>query len=104
MNGAASVTARVRPTEQAWVTETSASGCESRPDPVVVEEPLEVRVDWTGQDPETVAVTMRALGQDVGLAVGYLLAAGVARCPHDMRVAPLRRARRGRATLEVLGR
>lgn len=104
MNGAASVTARARPTEQAWVTEISASGCESRPDQVVGEEPLEVRVDWTGQDPETVAVTMRAPGQDVELAVGYSLAAGLARRPHDMRVTPSRRARWGRATLELLGR
>ena len=41
-------------------------------DEVVVEEPLEIRVDG-----ETVAVTMRTPGQDADLALGFLLAEGI---------------------------
>jgi len=43
-----------------------------RADLVVVEEPLEIRIDG-----ETLAVTMRTPGQDVDLALGYLFAEGI---------------------------
>jgi FdhD protein len=48
-----------------------------RPDSVVTEEPLEVRLRWPGHDDVRVAVTMRTPGADFELAAGFLLAEGV---------------------------
>ncbi len=49
-----------------------AGTAEERLDEVVVEEPLEIRVDG-----ETVAVTMRTPGEDADLALGFLFAEGI---------------------------
>ena len=51
----------------------------ARPDTVAVEEPLEVRVDG-----RTVMSTMRTPGDDLDLAVGWLLAEGVLAHPEDI--------------------
>lgn len=51
----------------------------SRPDTVAVEEPLEVRVG-----DRTVMTTMRTPGDDLDLAVGWLLAEGVLTGPDDI--------------------
>jgi FdhD protein len=48
-----------------------------RPDTVVTEEPLEVRLSWPGVSAHRVAVTMRTPGADFELAAGYLLSEGV---------------------------
>jgi len=48
-----------------------------RPDSLVVEEPLELRVAGAGAPPETVGVTMRTPGNDFELAAGFLLTEGV---------------------------
>jgi FdhD protein len=53
-----------------------------RPDTVAVEEPLEVRVGG-----EPVVVTMRTPGDDVDLALGFLLAEGLLGSPDDVAVA-----------------
>lgn len=55
------------------------AGDDATVDDVVVEEPLEIRVD-----DETIAVTMRTPGQDARLALGYLHAEGIIRSLHDV--------------------
>lgn len=53
-----------------------------RPDTLVVEEPLEIRVDGS-----PLAVTMRTPGDDIDLAVGFLCTEGVVRSRDDVRTA-----------------
>src|SRR3982751_2344381 len=55
----------------------------SRPDTLAVEEPLEIRLD-RGSGAETFTVTMRTPGHDLELALGFLVAEGVARTPSDV--------------------
>ncbi len=58
-----------------------------RPDEIVTEEPLEIRLGWPGHPPERVAVTMRTPGADFELSAGYLLAEGamaIAQPPHSV--------------------
>ena len=56
------------------------AGRRERPDTLVVEEPLEIRV---GGSP--LAVTMRTPGRDMDLAAGFLVTEGVIRGPDDLR-------------------
>jgi FdhD protein len=56
----------------------------SRPDTIAAEEPLEIRVDK-----RPLAVTMRTPGDDIDLAVGFLLSEGVIRSTDDVRTAIL---------------
>ncbi len=56
----------------------------SRPDTIVAEEPLEVRVDR-----RALAVTMRTPGHDLDLAVGFLLTEGVIGSADDVRTVQL---------------
>ena len=55
-----------------------------RPDKVVTEEPMEIRLHGPGQEPEALAVTMRTPGNDFELAVGFCLTEGLLRSPADL--------------------
>ncbi|MFC9836358.1 formate dehydrogenase accessory sulfurtransferase FdhD [Rhodococcus sp. NPDC127530] len=61
-----------RVTTRAPVVRITADRQSTRPDTVVVEEPLEIRVNGT-----PLAVTMRTPGSDIELAQGFLLTEGV---------------------------
>ena len=47
------------------------------PDRLATEEPMEIRAHGPGQDPVSVAVTMRTPGHDFALAVGLLSSEGL---------------------------
>jgi FdhD protein len=61
-----------RVTTRTPVTRITDTRQSTRPDTVVVEEPLEIRVNGT-----PLAVTMRTPGSDVELAQGFLLTEGI---------------------------
>jgi FdhD protein len=55
-----------------------------RPDKVVTEEPMEIRLHGPGQEPEALAVTMRTPGNDFELAVGFCLTEGLLGAHDDL--------------------
>jgi FdhD protein len=55
-----------------------------RPDKLVTEEPMEIRVHGPGQEPEALAVTMRTPGNDFELAVGFCMTEGILRGFDDL--------------------
>lgn len=57
----------------------------SKPDFLVTEEPMEVRVSTPGKPAETISVTMRTPGHDFELAVGFLFTEGIIATPGDLR-------------------
>jgi FdhD protein len=55
-----------------------------RPDRLVTEEPMEIRIDGGGPEPEPVAVTMRTPGHDFELAVGFCRTEGLLQGAEDL--------------------
>jgi FdhD protein len=66
-----------RPVVSTRIVAVRGTEIEIRADRVLAEGPLEIRVAGPGQDPLTVGVTMRTLGDDAELAVGWLRTQGV---------------------------
>ncbi|MEV0565806.1 formate dehydrogenase accessory sulfurtransferase FdhD [Dactylosporangium sp. NPDC050588] len=59
------------------------------PDTLIAEEPLEIRVGPAGTPRPALAVTMRTPGDDLDLAIGFLLTEGIIRSAADVRTAQL---------------
>lgn len=71
-----------RMTDRRRVVRVDADRVVARPDTLAVEEPLEIRVEGRG-----LAVTMRTPGDDVDLAIGFLLTEGLIGNGEDVSVA-----------------
>jgi FdhD protein len=63
----------------ARVVEVHDTIARERPDRLVTEEPMEIRVQAPGGSPEAIAVTMRTPGNDFELAVGFCVTEGILR-------------------------
>lgn len=66
-----------RPTTAARVRAWTGTRWHERPDRLVTEEPIEIRVEGPGGPAEPLAVLMRTPGHDFDLAVGFCLTEGV---------------------------
>ena len=73
-----------RATTPVRVTALDGDRAVDRPDRLVTEEPMEIRVHGPGQDPRPLVVTMRTPGNDFELAVGFCLTEGVITGPDDV--------------------
>ena len=73
-----------RPTTPARVTAIGADSAVERPDQLVTEEPMEIRVHGPGQEPTPLAVTMRTPGHDFELGVGFCVSEGVIGSADDL--------------------
>jgi FdhD protein len=73
-----------RPVKDVQVVAFSNGAARRRPDRLVTEEPLEVRVAGPGQQPAPFAVTMRTPGNDFDLAVGLCLTEGLIASADDL--------------------
>ncbi len=84
------------------VRSRSAGRCVDRSDWVVVEEPLETRAQGPGQDPVSVAVTMRTPGHDAELAVGFLHTEGLIAGRDELSAIPADRSERSKKLCNVI--
>ncbi|GHJ45719.1 sulfurtransferase FdhD [Catellatospora sp. TT07R-123] len=81
-----------RASDRRAVTRIDLSGGASaarRPDTLAAEEPLEIRVGHRGGPRPPLAVTMRTPGDELDLALGFLLTEGVITAPDDVHTAQL---------------
>jgi FdhD protein len=85
MAGIPGMAHRAAPAEPVMVTALGPNSRVERPDVVVGEEPLEVRLAGPVGPAAPVAVTMRTPGHDFELAVGFLLAEGLLTDQSDLR-------------------
>ena len=72
-----------RPTTGATVLAVDPDTTRSRPDRLVTEEPMEIRVHGPGEVPAPLAVTMRTPGNDFELAAGFCLTEGIVGTTQD---------------------
>jgi FdhD protein len=72
-----------RPTTSVQVLAVDENGARRRPDALVTEEPLEIRVHGPRQEPAPLAVTMRTPGNDFELAAGFCFAEDIISAPDD---------------------
>jgi FdhD protein len=73
-----------RPVTSLRVRAIDGADVRDRPDKVVTEEPMEIRVHGPGQEPRPLAVTMRTPGNDFELAVGFCRTENVLRAATDL--------------------
>lgn len=73
-----------RPVSDVQVLAFDAHGTRRRPDRLVTEEPMEIRVGGPGQEPVPFAVAMRTPGNDFELAAGLCLTEGLITAPDDI--------------------
>jgi FdhD protein len=66
-----------RPVTDVQVLAVDDTGARRRPDRLVTEEPMEIRVHGPNQEPVPFAVTMRTPGNDFDLAAGLVLTEGL---------------------------
>jgi len=73
-----------RPTTAVRVLAVDEQGARERPDQLVTEEPLEIRVHGPRQEPVPLVVTMRTPGNDFELAAGFCRTEGIVAGPDDI--------------------
>ncbi len=79
------VQARKKATDWKVLAVSNEGRLGSKPDYLVTEEPMEIRVAPPGKTAETLSVTMRTPGHDFELAVGFLFTEGIIASPADLR-------------------
>ena len=73
-----------RPVTTVRVRALDGDAVRDRPDKVVTEEPMEIRVHGPGQEPRPLVVTMRTPGNDFELAVGFCRTENVLQSADDL--------------------
>ena len=73
-----------RPTARVNVVTVDGAARRTRPDRIVTEEPLKIRVHGPGEAPVAVAVTLRTPGHDFELALGFCVAEGLLAVTSDL--------------------